>query len=508
MRKVSVNSNFKLILISIPFQFLFYVNFISNFALFQNDTIHKYTWLLNYSEIVEWRKDIRAQMFLRNTVSRSHSLLHAKRVLSAGYNYNFNFQPTTIFSLSRHNSSLTLETLEDIDTEDLNKLLHPALLQKAELNNKEFKELEENISKGDNFNVNDSKKYTSLLNFVNIYSEFKNNLQEYNDLKELYNEEETASESNSNNKLSNEDLESIQLMQKEVIDELKNLIPTLKKNGLKLKQNLLPPSHPFLNNSCILELRPGVGGHESNIFTEDLLEMYIRFSQVNNWRYEVMSKTNHASGKGIVEATLWVNQPGSYDRLRHEAGVHRVQRVPETETKGRVHTSASGVVVLPKIDETDTDSVMLRKFKPDELRIDVMRASGSGGQHVNTTESAVRITHLPTGITVNIQDERSQHKNKDKAMTILRSRLAEREMREKTEKERASRLDQVSTVDRSDKIRTYNYQQNRVTDHRCNFTLYDLENCMNGTKLDEIIDAVESKETNERANELISSLSK
>ncbi|GMF02496.1 unnamed protein product [[Candida] boidinii] len=236
--------------------------------------------------------------------------------------------------------------------------------------------------------------------------------------------------------------------------------------------------------------------------------MYIRFSQVNNWRYEVMSKTNHASGKGIVEATLWVNQPGSYDRLRHEAGVHRVQRVPETETKGRVHTSASGVVVLPKIDETDTDSVMLRKFKPDELRIDVMRASGSGGQHVNTTESAVRITHLPTGITVNIQDERSQHKNKDKAMTILRSRLAEREMREKTEKERASRLDQVSTVDRSDKIRTYNYQQNRVTDHRCNFTLYDLENCMNGTKLDEIIDAVESKETNERANELISSLSK
>ncbi|GMF21290.1 unnamed protein product [[Candida] boidinii] len=151
---------------------------------------------------------------------------------------------------------------------------------------------------------------------------------------------------------------------------------------------------------------------------------------------------------------------------------------------------------------------MLRKFKPDELRIDVMRASGSGGQHVNTTESAVRITHLPTGITVNIQDERSQHKNKDKAMTILRSRLAEREMREKTEKERANRLDQVSSVDRSDKIRTYNYQQNRVTDHRCNFTLYDLENCMNGTKLDEIIDAVESKETNERANELISSLSK
>ncbi|GMF03010.1 unnamed protein product [[Candida] boidinii] len=291
MRKVSVNSNFKLILISIPFQFLFYVNFISNFALFQNGTIHKYTWLLNYSEIVEWRKDIRAQMFLRNTVSRSYSLLHAKRVLSAGCNYNFNFQPTTIFSLSRHNSSLTLETLEDIDTEDLNKLLHPALLQKAELNNKEFKELEENISKGDNFNVNDSKKYTSLLNFVNIYSEFKNNLQEYNDLKELYNEEETASESNSNNKLSNEDLESIQLMQKEVIDELKNLIPTLKKNGLKLKQNLLPPSHPFLNNSCILELRPGVGGHESNIFTEDLLEMYIRFSQVNNWRYEVETRS-------------------------------------------------------------------------------------------------------------------------------------------------------------------------------------------------------------------------
>ncbi|GMF66066.1 unnamed protein product [[Candida] boidinii] len=212
-------------------------------------------------------------MFLRSTVSRSHSLLHAKRVLSVGYN----FQPSTKFSLSRYNSSLNVETLEDIDTEDLNKLLHPALLQKAELNNKEFKELEENISKGDNFNVNDSKKYTSLLNFVNIYSEFKNNLQEYNELKELYNEETTSEISNeSSNKVSDEDIESIQLMKNEVIDELKNLIPTLKKNGLKLKQNLLPPSHPFLNNSCILELRPGVGGHESNIFTEDLLEMYIR----------------------------------------------------------------------------------------------------------------------------------------------------------------------------------------------------------------------------------------
>lgn len=369
--------------------------------------------------------------------------------------------------------------------------LHPALLERAELMNDDLKNLESKMSTGHEFNLNENKKYSTLTSFNVIYSEFKDLNENYNELVNII-------------KNPNNDPDFIPLID-DAKQELLLTIPNLIKFTSKLKSNLLP-KHPFANNSTILELRPGAGGHEANIFTNDLLNMYIKYCQLHNWKHEILSKTDHISGSGIVDATLVVNFNGSYDRLRFEAGVHRVQRIPATETKGRVHTSAAGVIVLPKIDDDESASSNIRKFKPDELRIDVMRASGSGGQHVNTTESAVRITHLPTGIVVNIQDERSQHKNKEKALTVLRARLAEKELRERQEKERNERTDQVSSVDRSDKIRTYNFQQNRVTDHRCNFTLYDLDGCLNGVKLDLIIDQVEKKEAGDAAIDLIKRL--
>lgn len=340
------------------------------------------------------------------------------------------------------------------------------------------------MSAGGEFNVEDSTTYNKLSSFVQIYERYLKSESDFRDLQKMVAEEED---------------ESLREEAQLELDETATAELEAAINELKRK---LLPNHPFADMPTIMELRSGAGGHESNIFTEDLLNMYTRYCQLHRWKFEVASKTEHVSGSGIVDATLIVNEPGSYDRLRHEAGVHRVQRVPVTETKGRVHTSASGVVVLPKIDES-SNSAEVRKFAPGELRIDVMRASGSGGQHVNTTESAVRIIHIPTGITVNIQDERSQHKNKERAMTLIRARLAEKELKERQEKERQERTGQVSSVDRSDKIRTYNFQQNRVTDHRCNYTVHDLEGCMMGERLDDIIDHVVQAEADERSEQLV-----
>lgn len=376
---------------------------------------------------------------------------------------------------------------EEIENNQEIETLHPALIKKAESLKFELIDLEKKISTGYNFNVNENKKYAELSSFITIYNEFLDLNRNYTELLEIINNED----------------EDIQLIEEAKL-ELKDFKLKLINQTNKLKLKLLP-NHPFFDKSTILELRPGAGGHEANIFANDLLNMYIKYCQFNNWNYEILSKTDHISGSGIVDATLIINYNGSYNRLRHEAGVHRVQRIPTTETKGRVHTSAAGVIVLPKMDDNN-DNNNNRKFKPDEVRIDVMRASGAGGQHVNTTESAVRLVHIPTGIIVSIQDERSQHKNKEKAFTILRAKLAEKELRERQEKERLERTGQVSSVDRSDKIRTYNFQQNRVTDHRCNYTLYDLDGCLQGTKLDLVIDQVEKKESDDNAKALIKQL--
>ncbi len=233
--------------------------------------------------------------------------------------------------------------------------------------------------------------------------------------------------------------------------------------------------------SAILEIRAGTGGEEAALFVADLLRMYQRYAQLHGWRFEILSASETELG-GFKEVTVLVAGRGAYARLKYEAGVHRVQRVPVTESGGRIHTSAATVAVLPEAEEVDV------AIEDRDLRIDVYRASGAGGQHVNRTESAVRITHLPTGITVAIQDEKSQHRNRAKAMQILRARLYDLERRQREEARAADRRAQVGTGDRSERIRTYNFPQGRVTDHRIGLTLYKLDQVLAGEALDEIIE--------------------
>ncbi len=233
--------------------------------------------------------------------------------------------------------------------------------------------------------------------------------------------------------------------------------------------------------SAILEIRAGTGGEEAALFVADLLRMYQRYAQLRGWRFEILSASGTELG-GFKEVTALVSGKGAYAQLKYEAGVHRVQRVPVTESGGRIHTSAATVAVLPEAEEVDV------AIDEKDLRIDVYRASGAGGQHVNRTESAVRITHLPTGLTVAIQDEKSQHRNRAKAMQILRARLYDLERRQQEEARAADRRSQVGTGDRSERIRTYNFPQGRVTDHRIGLTLYKLDQVLAGEALDEIIE--------------------
>lgn len=247
----------------------------------------------------------------------------------------------------------------------------------------------------------------------------------------------------------------------------------------------LIPSNPYQENACMIEIHPGIGGSEAALFAADLVKMYRTFLLEKKWQHEVVVNSINAAG-GLVEAVISVKQNGSYGFFLNEAGVHRVQRVPATESKGRVHTSTAAVVVLPEISSKDF-SLDLR-----DVRIDVMRASGSGGQHVNTTESAVRVVHIPTNTVATCQDERSQHQNKARALEVLRTRLAERERQEKLREKQEQRLSQVSGTERSDRIRTYNYPQNRITDHRSNYSVHDLNKTMQcGYGIDDLNKSVE-----------------
>ncbi|MFO7762535.1 MAG: peptide chain release factor 1 [Wenzhouxiangellaceae bacterium] len=263
-------------------------------------------------------------------------------------------------------------------------------------------------------------------------------------------------------------------------DELAEIEAERERLDRELKRLIVPPD-PNDRKNLFVEIRAGTGGQEAALFAGDLLRMYTRYAEARGWRIEILSGQAGEAG-GWRELIARVIGTGAYSRLKFESGTHRVQRVPATESQGRIHTSACTVAILPEVDEVDEV-----KVDPGDLRIDTYRSSGAGGQHVNTTDSAIRITHLPTGIVVECQDERSQHKNKARAMSLLSARLLEAERSQQQSEQAASRKLQVGSGDRSERIRTYNFPQGRVTDHRIGLTLYDLDNILEGA-LDELID--------------------
>jgi len=272
----------------------------------------------------------------------------------------------------------------------------------------------------------------------------------------------------------------------EEVAELDRRIEAL---SARVRELLIPPD-PLADRAAVVEIRAGTGGDEAGLFAADLMRMYSHLAERQGWKVDVMSVSEGIPGS-IKEVIFTVHGTGAYGRLRYESGVHRVQRVPETESQGRIHTSAATVAVLPEAEEVDV------QIDPQDLRIDVFRSSGPGGQSVNTTDSAVRITHIPSGLVVSCQDEKSQHKNKAKALKVLRSRLLDRKIAEHEAERAKERKSQVGTGDRSAKIRTYNYPQARVTDHRIGLTLYRLPEVLDGD-LDELIGALRLAEEEER----------
>jgi len=335
---------------------------------------------------------------------------------------------------------------------------------------KKFELIENSLN---NMNDIDSNE---LIKLNRDYSELRpivEKIQEYNNLqKDILNLNELAKDN---------DLEISKIAETELIEK-KNQIKDLEQELLKL---LIPKDENDSKNS-ILEIRAGTGGDEASLFASDLLNMYQRYADLNSWKFDILS-ISETGLKGVKEAICNISGLNVFSKLKFESGVHRVQRVPTTESSGRVHTSAATVAVLPEAEEVDIE--VLDK----DLRIDVFRSSGPGGQSVNTTDSAVRITHIPTGIVVSQQDEKSQHKNKAKALKILRSRLLDNQIQEKNKERSEQRKNQVGSGDRSERIRTYNFPQGRVSDHRINLTLYNLSEILEG-KIDELINPLIAEE--------------
>ncbi len=299
---------------------------------------------------------------------------------------------------------------------------------------------------------------------VNKYKEYKKTMDELRNTKEMLNEGGM-----------DEEFRELAKMELSELDEKQE-------NLSKELQVLLLPKDPNDDKNVILEVRAGTGGEEAGLFGSDLLRMYMRYAERRHWKTEMMDINDTGIG-GIKEAVILIKGKGAYSRLKYESGVHRVQRVPETESSGRIHTSAATVAVLPEIDDVEVD------LNPNDVRVDVYRASGNGGQCVNTTDSAVRLTHVPTGLVVTCQDEKSQIKNKDKAFKVLRARLYDVKLQEQNKEISAERKSQVGSGDRSERIRTYNFPQGRVSDHRIGLTLYKLDYFLDGD-LDEIIDGL------------------
>ena len=338
----------------------------------------------------------------------------------------------------------------------------------------------------------DKKKLENILaNFLNLEKQLSNmssdNFNEYAKLSKEYSDlKPLAVKSKEFLKLQNELSDTEDLISGddlEIKKEAEEEKEILKKQIAKLEDDLkimLIPKDASDERNAIVEIRAGTGGEEAALFASDLLRMYAKFSELKNWKTEIMdiSQTDH---NGVKEVILNVSGKDVFGNLKFESGTHRVQRVPQTESGGRVHTSAATVAVLPEANDVDVD------IQEKDLRIDIFRSSGPGGQSVNTTDSAVRITHIPTGIVAQCQDEKSQHKNKAKAMKVLRSRIFEIETKKKEDERALERKSQVGSGDRSERIRTYNFPQGRVTDHRISLTLYKLEQILNGEFLDEII---------------------
>jgi len=277
---------------------------------------------------------------------------------------------------------------------------------------------------------------------------------------------------------------------KEELSELEPLLPKLE-DEIKV---LMIPKDKNDDKNIFLELRAGAGGDESALFVSDIFKMYVRYADIMGWKVEIVSSSDGTAG-GYKELIAQIKGDSVYSQLKYEAGTHRVQRVPDTETQGRVHTSAITVAVIPEVDDVEVN------IKPNEVKMDVYRSSGCGGQSVNTTDSAVRLTHIPTGIVVAIQDEKSQHKNRDKAMKVLKARVYEAELQSQLDETSAQRKLQVGSGDRSEKIRTYNYPQNRLTDHRIGLTLYSLDSIMNDGNLRLVIEPLNAHALTEAIKE-------
>jgi peptide chain release factor 1 len=339
------------------------------------------------------------------------------------------------------------------------------LFESLEAVERRFQEIEDSLSRpglGASELTKFSKERANLEELVTAYRIYKDQKRQRDEAREMLSESDPE----------------LRSMAKIELDSLAEAIAATETN-LRI---LTLPKDPNDQKNCILEVRAGTGGEEAALFASDLVRMYVKYADRLGWRTELLSSTESATG-GFREAILSIEGDGVFSRIKYESGTHRVQRVPATESQGRIHTSACTVAILPEADEVDI------KIEPTDLEISLCRASGAGGQHVNTTDSAVRILHKPTGVVVECQDERSQFKNKERALKILAARLLDRAKQEQADAISADRKNQVGSGDRSERVRTYNFPQGRLTDHRINLTLYKLDAVMDGD-IGEVLDAL------------------
>ena len=339
------------------------------------------------------------------------------------------------------------------------------MFDKLENVEKRYEELNQKISDPDIISNQSEwqklmKEHADLQDIVEKYREYKNTLNSIEELKEMLNDREMH------------DLAQMEL------DENREKLPKIEEE-LKL---LLVPKDPNDEKNVIIEIRGGAGGEESSLFAGDLFRMYSMYAEKKRWKLEVLNLNETELG-GIKEVTFMISGKGAYSRLKFESGVHRVQRVPDTESSGRIHTSTATVAVLPEVSDVEIE------INPTDLKVDTFRSSGAGGQHINKTESAIRITHIPTGVVVECQTERSQIQNRETAMSMLRSKLYEAELQKQSAEQAEKRKSQVGSGDRSEKIRTYSFPQGRITDHRIGLSMYQVDNFLNGD-IDEMIDAL------------------